>query len=180
MEERLLTLLADHKPSLLRKWFDLVANTYPPDTASLLKNKKDDFANPVGQTTRKGLSGLFDVMVGDWDADAMSTHLDPILRIRAVQDFTPSRAIAFLLDLKNIVRNHFSGELKDLDRLTELNEFERRVDRMALAGFDIYVRCREQIYKLKVTTEKDKIYKAFRRAGLIVDDPETEPDPSAI
>jgi hypothetical protein len=51
---------------------------------------------------------------------------------------------------------------------------------MALAGFDIYVKCREQIYKLKVTTEKDKIYKAFRRAGLIVDDPETKPDPSAI
>jgi hypothetical protein len=33
------------------------------------------------------------------------------------------------------------------------------------------VACREQIYMLKVTTEKDKIYKAFQRAGLIVDDP---------
>jgi hypothetical protein len=176
----LLTLLADNKPSILRKWFDLVANTYPPDTASLLKNKKDDFANPVGQATRNGLNGLFDVIVGDWDTDALTKHLDPILRIRAVQDFTPSRAIAFLLDLKNIVKNHFSSEWDDLNRWVEFSEFERRVDRMVLVGFDIYVTCREQIYKLKVTTEKDKIYKAFRRAGLIVDDPEPDPDPSAI
>ena len=171
MGKSLLTVLAENKPAISRKWFDLVANTYPPDTAALLKAKKDAFANPVGQTTRKGLDGLLDAVLGDMDPDAVSAHLDPILRIRAVQDFTPSRAIAFVLDLKNIVKRQFAAELRDPGLLAEYVDFAARVDRLALIGFDLYVACREQIYMLKVTTEKDKIYKAFHRAGLIVDDP---------
>lgn len=178
MGKSLLHLVAEHKPTILRNWFDLVANTYPPDTATLLRTKKDDFANPVGRTTHKGLAGLLDVVVGDIDPDAVSAHLDPILRIRAVQDFSPSRAIAFVLDLKNIVRKQFAAESKDPAYLADFIDFERRVDRLTLVGFDIYVGCREQIYKLKVTTERDKIYKAFHRAGLIDDDPETVPDPN--
>ena len=171
MGKSLFTLLADNKPAIYQKWFDLVANTYPPETAALLKNKKDAFANPVGQATRTGLDGLLDDVLGAVDRDSVTKHLDPILRIRAVQDFSPSRAIAFVLDLKNIVKNHFASQLEDPGLLAEYIDFAVRVDRLALIGFDIYVACREQIYMLKVTTEKDKIYKAFQRAGLIVDDP---------
>ncbi|MFH1983587.1 MAG: RsbRD N-terminal domain-containing protein [Pseudomonadota bacterium] len=173
MGKSLFTLLADNKPAIFRKWFDLVANTYPPDTAALLKNKKDAFANPVGQATRTGLDGLLEAVLGEVDPDVVTKHLDPILRIRAVQDFSPSRAIAFVLDLKNIVKNHFTAQLADPELLVEYIDFATRVDRLALIGFDIYVACREQIYMLKVTTEKDKIYKAFHRAGLIVDDPDS-------
>jgi hypothetical protein len=31
--------------------------------------------------------------------------------------------------------------------------------------------CREKIYELKANEEKDKIYKAFKRAGLVKDEP---------
>jgi hypothetical protein len=51
----------------------------------------------------------------------------------------------------------------------ELARFDQRVDDLLLLAFDIYLQCREKIYELKVSTERDKIYSAFSRAGLIAD-----------
>ena len=43
-------ILSQHKPALLKKWFHLVMQTYPEETARFLKNENDPFANPVGSS----------------------------------------------------------------------------------------------------------------------------------
>lgn len=177
MAKKLRTLLSEHKSDLLREWFDLVVSTYPFDTAATLK-KKDAFSNPVGHTTRTSLDALFDELLNGLDNDSAGEKLDPIIRIRAVQDFTPSRAIAFILDFKNIIKKQFAKELKDPVLLNEFVEFARSIDELMLIGINIYVNCREKLYQLKVNTEREKIYSAFSRAGLIVDDPVEAPDPN--
>jgi len=153
-----------------------VVNSYPPDTASFLKGQKDQFSNPVGHTTKKVLEAVFDEVVSGMDRDTIVSFLDPIIRIRAVQDFTPSQAVGFILDLKNVIREKLNKELKSAPVMAGLSEIDANIDRLCLIGFDIFVTCREAIYQLKVNTERDKIYSAFSRAGLVTEISENGPE----
>jgi hypothetical protein len=168
-------VLAKKRNAIVGDWFDMVAKTYAPDTAQFLKRNKDLFSNPVGGYLTKGLAGLFDQLLTGMDREAVRTLLDPIVRVRAVQNFTPSQATAFVLVIKKIVRTHLKSELKKSRVMNDLLEFEAQVDAMSLFAFDIYMECREKIYELKANEEKDKIYKAFKRAGLIKDEPVKAP-----
>jgi hypothetical protein len=56
----------------------------------------------------------------------------------------------------------------------ELLEFEDRVDALSLFAFDIYIQCREKIFELKANEEKERVFKAFKRAGLIQEEPEKD------
>jgi RsbT co-antagonist protein rsbRD N-terminal domain len=169
-------LLKENRKAISRQWFEHVVETYPPDTARFLKRQKDRFANPVGQTTAKGLDALLDELIsGGTDRETVVSFLDPIIRIRAIQDFSPSKAVDFILSLKAIIRRILKKELKDPAVLSDLLELEQGIDVFCLIGFDIFVACREKIYQLKVNTERNKIYSAFSRAGLIDEAPEDDP-----
>lgn len=173
-------MLASKKAALKKQWFEALVETYPANTANFLKNKKDAFANPVGQTARNALEGLLDVLLGNMDPKTAVTHLDPIIRIRAIQTmFSPSQAVGFIFSLKKITRQQLTAELEDSRTLNELNEFDVRIDTIALLAFDIFVKCREKIYDIKANEEKNKIYKAFARAGLVAEIPENGSDINA-
>ena len=165
----LVKLLEHRKGAVIKMWLDLVLKSYPPDTAQFYKGQKDPFANPVGTTTHQGLSKVFDEMIGNMDRDVITASLDTIIRIRAIQNFSPSDALAFIIELKKILRKTFKKELMHSNQLTELTQLENRIDQLSLMAFDIYMQCREKIYELKVSTEREKIYKAFARAGLITE-----------
>ena len=57
-----------------------------------------------------------------------------------------------------------------------LRMFEEKVDLLLFLAFDIYVECREQIFSLKANEEKNKVFKAFKRAGLISEIADDGPD----
>ena len=174
---KLKKLLEQNRKSISKRWFEHVSATYPADTARFLKNQKDPFSNPVGQTTAKGLDALLgELFAGGMDRETAASFLDPIIRIRAVQDFTPSKAVAFILFLKRIIRDLLAKELKDPSVLTGFQELEQGIDELCLVGFDLYTHCREKIFQLKVDTERNKIYSAFSRAGLIDEASEDGPD----
>jgi hypothetical protein len=161
-------LLATHKATILKKWFDQTVNTYPPDTARFLKHKKDPFDNPVGAATHKGLDAILDALVSSPETKVIAAHFDPIIRIRAVQNFTPSQAVSFVFSLKGIIRETL-GPQAGADALAGLEE---RIDRLALIAFDAYMRCREKIYELRANEARNRFFKAFERAGLITELPE--------
>jgi hypothetical protein len=171
------TLLAKKKRAIVKDWLDMVVNTYAPDTAKFLKGNLDPFSNPVGGALHSGLNGLYDQLVEGPQKEAVRTHLDPIVRIRAVQKFSPSQATAFVLALKPVVRTHLRRELRDSQTALELRQFEDRIDSMSLFAFDIYMECREKLYDLKTNFERKGIRRAFQRAGLIEEAPEDESEP---
>ena len=175
----LATLLEKKKATIVKKWFDQVIQTYAPDTAMFYQSQKDAFANPVGNTARQSLNRLFDALLDNGDQQELAALVDPLIRIRAVQDFTPSRAAGFVFFLKSVIRDQVrkSGKSIPLDQLLDM---ESRIDKLALIGFDVFMDCREKIYSLKTNTERDKIYKAFARAGLINEVPADEPDPKFV
>jgi hypothetical protein len=175
LKDKLASILINKKAAVIKGWFQVVVSSYPPDTAAFLKSQKDQFANPVGQTTLKGLEAVFDEVVSGMDHKSIVSFLDPIIRIRAVQDFTPSQAVAFILDLKKVIREKLKKELKTPETSAGLAEIDANIDRLCLIGFDIFVGCRQAIYQLKVDTERKKIYSAFSRAGLVTEISEDGP-----
>ena len=82
---------------------------------------------------------MFDVLATGIDREAINSFLDPIIRIRAIQDFTPSRATSFILFLKQIIRETLGKEFQDPQVVTAFIDFESRIDDLCLMAFDIYV-----------------------------------------
>ena len=160
-------ILEQKKSVIAKKWFDLTAQTYAPDTAEFLKSNKNQFANPVGGTMLNGLKGLLDQLICSMDPATITSHLDPIIRIRAIQNFTPSQATAFILSLKKVLRENLTKELRDSRFAAELIAFESKIDQLCLMAFDIYMQCREKIFQISANETRNRTFRAFERAGLI-------------
>src|SRR5210317_973324 len=173
---RLNTLLAQRKTAIVKKWFAATVETYPSDTAKFLKSQKDPFANPVGRTIYQGLAGLFDELLKETDHDIMRSFLDPIVRIRAVQNFSPSQSTSFIFLLKNVIRNNLQKEEFQAQLFSELLLFESKIDELGLIAFNLYMNCREKIYELKANEMKNRTFRAFERAGLVRETPADTPD----
>ena len=148
MRKGLNGLIADKKDQIIKAWFDATVQTYAPDTAEFVKGQQDPFANPVGRTTLKGLHFLLDQLLKEVNHQTLTDGLDPIIRIRAVQNFTPSQATAFIFSLKAVLRNTLKKELQDNQLANELLAFESKIDELCLLAFDIYMACREKVYQI--------------------------------
>ncbi|MDP3001478.1 MAG: RsbRD N-terminal domain-containing protein [Bryobacterales bacterium] len=149
--------LAGERSAVVREWFERTLQSYPEQTSGFLRGEKDPFRNPVGHTLRDGLGVLFDELAGEMDQARITAALDAIVRIRAVQDHTASQAVAFLFLLKEVLR--------DKSPAADLAMLEKRIDRMALLAFDLYMKCREKIYEIKAEEAKRRVY-VLERAGL--------------
>jgi hypothetical protein len=155
-------LLMKRKKTILRLCIDTIFDTYPAETAEFLRRKADRFLNPVGHIIAEGVESLFDELIGSMDVERINASLDSIIRIRAVQEFSPSSAVSFVFLLKSAVRKELGLKgaeeiiLEGRRLLNDVLEFEHRVDLVASAAFDIYVRCREQIYELRLKELKGR------------------------
>ena len=165
---RIEDLLEAKRKDIIEKWFNRVIETYPNDTAHFLKSQKDPFDNPVGSNIHSGLVGLVNGLIGKSDEDSIRDFLDPIVRIRAIQTmFSPSQAVEFIFNLKDIIRDILKKDLQDKEVLKDLCRFEKKIDRLGMTAFDLFVSCRERIYDIKANQERSKVYRAFDRAGLL-------------
>jgi len=165
--------LGKRQKTILGKWFNSIMDTYPADGARAFKQDKDRFSNPVGYTISQEIKTLYEAVLDDRDSDGVRTSLDNIVRIRAVQDFTPSQAVSFIFLLKKIVREELESEIRENRLLKELLKFESQVDELALLAFDLYVGCREKIYELtvnEVKAEREMVYKLLERTNLIFEE----------
>ena len=164
-------LLTDKRSDIMRGWFDLILETYHRETALFLKDQKDRFANPVGQTILSGIESLFDEIVNGPDPEKVSTYLDNIIRVRAVQDFSPSGAIGFLFLLKNVIREELGTDIRRHDLFEELLIIESRIDALAGISFDIFMKCREKLYDLKANEVRNWTCRLLKRANMVKEVP---------
>ncbi len=166
-------LLQEKKSSIVKKWFEAVLETYREETRGPLRRQNAQFTNPVGFNLAQGLEGLFDALLKGVIPSEVSAQLDSIVRIRAVQDFTPSQAIAFVFQLKGIVRAELEKELlQDAKIIEDLRTLDAAIDDLGLYAFDLYMQCREKIYDIKAQEAKSATFRLLQKAKIITENEE--------
>ena len=167
-------LLLQKKAVIVERWRLLILDTYPADSSRLFKQEKDRFANPIGSIISAGIETLYDELVGEMNPQKLFNCLDSIIRVRAVQDFSPSDTIAFILLLKRVVREELGGEIKERRLFEEILEFESRIDDMMLLTLDVYMKCREQIHEIRIKElkkERDGVLRLLARTNSKDEEP---------
>jgi RsbT co-antagonist protein rsbRD N-terminal domain len=176
----LASLLEQNRETILGKWFALIAGTYPQMTSEFLVKQEDQFGNPVGHAIRESIGPIYDQVVSGMDTEELQHALDGIVRIRSVQEFTPSQAVAFVFQLKTVIRGVTKGELRGGGKRVEveLAELEARIDRVALLAFDKYTECREKLHEVRNNEIKGRAERLLQRLNAKSPVLEREEEPS--
>lgn len=122
---------------LAKRWFERTAASYRGPT---IAGDEDPFRNPVAHTLRESLTTLARELTGAMNEASVAPALDAVVRLRAVQDFSPAEAVSFVFELRSLLREEGCPG-------SEL--METRIDELALMAFDTYMKCREQIFELR-------------------------------
>ena len=162
-------ILFERKNDILDAWFNEIIKTYPGDSHKFFKNKKNQFGNPVGYTIHKETAAIFDGLLKGADPQEAVPYLDEIIKIRAIQDFSPAQAIHFVFLLKNAVRAVLKKELADKKLLEQLAPLETEIDDLALVSFNIYMSRRERLYELRAREVKNRTERLLQRVGIMYD-----------
>ncbi len=148
--------LRAEKEKIVSLWVDRTLDSYI--SSGFFKTSTDRFANPVGANIREGLGRLYDLLLEGAAPEEMLAPLDQVVRIRAVQEFSPSQAIAPILELKWVVRQVLKKERQAGGLESDLDSFDCDVERLALLSFDMYTECREQLYRNRIQELKSGRY----------------------
>lgn len=140
--------LHNNRYKIVDKWVEYTLATY--QASDFFVKEKDSFANPVGGTIRDSLKKVFSLLSKEADAEQFKEPLSRIMHLRSVQEFSPSQAVAPLNAVKHITRDILAADKETKPLVAELYDFEFSVDLAVLAAFDLYVACREKIYKIRV------------------------------
>ncbi len=154
-------LLIKKKSDIVDNWIQLIFHTYASETSKFLNIERDQFSNPVGFITNETINQLFDSLVTEINPGIVKPLLIDLIKIRAVQEFTPSQAVGFTLLLKNAVRKIMSESLQEKKVYDELLTFESKIDKVALIAFDLYQECREKVYRIHLNEIKTNSLSVF-------------------
>ena len=155
-------LLKKNKAAILERWFHLILETYPTNTATIMRKDKNQFTNPVGSTLSREIEVLFKNLCEGSQDEKCRASLDSILKIRSVQDFSPSKAVGFIFLLKRAIGETLKNEICKESARDEWLDFQSRIDDLVLQAFDAYMDCREKICEIRVIQAKAEKEMAFR------------------
>ena len=97
-----------NRAAIGERWLERTLASYRPDAAAFFKQQQNRFANPVGQTFAERTGAIVDGLLAGADATELCVHLEEIVKIRAVQEFTPAEAVSFVFLLKDAIREELA------------------------------------------------------------------------
>jgi hypothetical protein len=156
-------LIEERMDTIVEGWVERVLSAYPPDAAVLFQKERDPFANPIGHSVREGARGILQAILDGMDPEKLRSHLDRIVRVRAVQDFAPSRALSFVFSLRSVIRDVIPELDAEPGLRREMASLDEGIDRVALAAFDLYSECREEVSQLRVNEVKRQVAWVFEK-----------------
>lgn len=140
--------LHNNRYKIVDKWVEYTLSTYLSST--FFKKEKDQFANPTGGTVRNALTSLFPLLVKGGDSETFKESLSHFMRLRTVQEFSPSHSVAPINAVKHIVREIFAADKETKDLVHDLYDFDFAVDLAMLAAFDLYMESKERVYEIRI------------------------------
>ncbi len=164
--------LSAHRKEILDQWLERALKVYHPDARAMFATRKNPFANPVGQRLKEGLGKFIEKLIDNAPPEGLAECLDDIIQVRSVQDMPPSQALSFVLELKKIVRRALKKELTSPELAQDLAALELRVDHAALKAFDLYQRCRQRVFDVRVNDIKRNVSSLLKRTSFFNSDDE--------
>ncbi|MBF0457037.1 MAG: RsbRD N-terminal domain-containing protein [Nitrospirae bacterium] len=159
-------ILVKESSNILNGWYSLILKTYHPDSEVFLAKKNDPFANPIGHNISVSIKGILEELLNNMVQERIVGLLNDIIRIKAVQDSNPSDAISLLFLLKQTLRDATKGYIEGEQLFRELLAFEDKIDRLTLLSFDIFMKCREDIFNIKVNEIRRGAFMFTKRAKV--------------
>jgi hypothetical protein len=157
--------LLESRGEIIRaEWFRAALAPFPESATRFFSSEEDEFRNPVGRTLAGCNRVLLDWLFSKAGDDTMRAALREIARILSIQEFPPSKVLAFIFAIKDIVKREVESVSEPSDFSGEVALFETRTDRLALFAFDEYLECREKIYEIRTNEVKARTFKLLERA----------------
>ncbi len=154
--------IVENKLNILKAWQNDLLSAFPEERA-LLSGTPDPFLNPVGTIIPAMLEILFDQITGEMDAEKIAKGLDDFIKLRALQDCAPSQALRFLPALKEVLHSAVGGfGLRDTGP-EAIKILGQRIDDVLLKSFDLYIKCREGIYTIRINEFKKRAFRALEK-----------------
>jgi hypothetical protein len=161
-------LLVSNRAAILDRWRRLILDSYPGEASRFMAGQKDRFRNPVGHTITQAVTELYDCVAAFGAEADLAEPADAIVRVRAVQDFSPAQAVAFAFQLKQAVRDELAHEIETRGLWRELDELDARVDRLALVAFEQYMRRKQEMFEIRARDLKrrtDRLLQLYERVN---------------
>lgn len=159
---RLNELLKQQESAVKQRWTDLIIATYPAGSHQFFKGQKNRFLNPVGAALWRQVEDLFALLLDGKGQENVEAILEDFVRMRAVQDYPPSAAIAYVLYLKQAIREVLHEDICRYQLFDELTAIEDRIDGFLLKAFDVYMLSRQKIYEIRENNFKRQSFLASR------------------
>ncbi|MEJ5227140.1 RsbRD N-terminal domain-containing protein [Thermodesulfovibrio sp.] len=160
--------LSKKRKAIVNKSFELTVSTYPEESQSFLKDNSRQFTNPIGYNLYQSIEQIVEKIINEEPIDNFITPLEEIIRIRAVQDFTPSQAVGFIFLIKKAFQDELEKEIEPLKVL----DFLSRIDSLTLIAFDIFMKYREKIYDLKSKELIDRTWWILKKWNIVSEIPD--------
>ena len=144
---------------IAKAWLIQVVQSFSLQGQPFLEQKKDPFRNPMGHAIQENLPIVLQEILGGMNRPRLAAALEAIVRIRAVQEAAPSKAVEFLFQLPLILREQWKAWS------AEQEEVLQHTQQAALIAFDLYMACREKIFALQAdearrrTAQLERVYR---------------------
>ncbi len=165
---RLSELLGARRDALLTAWRRRVLAAYPEETQKFLTDKKDPFSNPVGAALDEGTADILAYLIEDGDREELAAKLQHLVRIRAVQQFTPAQAIGFVFQLKDVARRELGDSVAREALFEDQLAFESRIDDVTMVCMELYAAAREQLFQSQLKSVHRQSYKLVERMNRMM------------
>ncbi len=159
--------MGQNATALKKLWYESVLATYPSETAQLLRSKKDQFSNPVGYTLKTMIEEVVEGLSAGAKVQELAAAFYPLIRIKAVQGFSPSEAVSSVLKLKHSVRELLADSASSKSGFHVLEELDPVIDELLCSCFDLYVDCRQKLSEIKEDELKRNCYMLLKKADLV-------------
>ncbi len=164
--EELQKFIALNISSIRQRWHELVLASYPPETAKLLGSQKNQFANPVGHTLKTTIDDVLEGLGKGVAISEIASAFHNLIRIKAVQGFTPADAVSSVLMLKQTVREHVAAGSSDNDGVV-LKAVDPIIDELLCSCFNLYVDCRQKLSDIKEDELKRNLFMLLKKSDAV-------------
>ena len=145
------------KEDILGLWTEAVYATIPFETKGLSGAATDPFANPGADMIREAAGALYGAVAGEETTVAgVKAALERFVKLRAVQQGTPSQVLGAFYLLKPIMRERLLPHCAAPEDLNDYLTAESRLDSLVLLAFDMYTAARETLAESRVREIRDR------------------------